>query len=54
MQFALEKFIVSGVDTTIPFHQVLLNHPDFIDGKVNTRWIEDRLMPSYAFEGITA
>ena len=54
MKYALANFTVSGVDTTIPFHQVLLNHPDFIDGKVNTRWIEDRLMPSYAFEGITA
>ena len=54
MKYALASFTVSGVDTTIPFHQVLLNHPDFIDGKVNTLWIENHLMPSYTFERITA
>lgn len=45
MQSALSDFIVSGVDTTIPFFQVLLNHPDYLDGNVNTRWVEDLLGP---------
>lgn len=41
MQYALEDFIVLGVDTTISFHRRLLAHPDFVKGKVNTRWVED-------------
>ena len=45
MRSALEKFIVIGVDTTIPFHQVLLKHPDFTNGRVNTRWLEDVVLP---------
>ena len=32
MQYALESFIVSGIDTTIPFHQVILKNPDYVDG----------------------
>ena len=47
MQDALERFHVSGIDTTIPFHQFILKSPDFLHGKVNTRWIEDVLLKSY-------
>ncbi len=46
MQFALNKFIVSGVETNIPFHQLLLKHPDFNNGKINTRWLEDQVLPN--------
>ncbi|MEE9613140.1 MAG: acetyl-CoA carboxylase biotin carboxylase subunit, partial [Desulfatiglandales bacterium] len=45
MQRALQNFVVSGVDTTIPFHQMILSHPDFIRGKLNTRWLEDNILP---------
>lgn len=48
MQHALESFIVSGIDTTIPFHQVILRNPDYLNGKVNTRWVEDILLEEYA------
>lgn len=44
MQCALKKFVISGVDTNIPFHQVLLKHPDFIKGNINTRWMEDKIL----------
>jgi acetyl-CoA carboxylase biotin carboxylase subunit len=47
MQSALERFVVSGVDTTIPFHQFLLQHPDYLCSKVNTRWVEDTLLKEY-------
>ncbi len=30
MQYFLENFIVSGVETTVPFHRRLLKHPDFL------------------------
>jgi acetyl-CoA carboxylase biotin carboxylase subunit len=43
MDNALASFAVSGVDTTIPFLRFLLGQPDFIAGKVNTRWLEAQL-----------
>ena len=43
MRGALENFSVSGVDTTIPFLLHLMNHGDYRKGKVNTRWVEERL-----------
>ena len=36
----LDEFVVEGVKTTIPFHQKIVNHPDFIQGNVDTGLIE--------------
>jgi biotin carboxylase len=47
MQSALEKFFVSGLETTIPFHRFILNHEDFRKGKINTRWLEETLLEEY-------
>ena len=44
MKFALSEFVVSGIDTTIPFYQRILDHPDYQNGKVNTRWVEEILL----------
>lgn len=41
---ALEEFIIDGVSTTIPFHQEVLNHPDFIAGDYDTHFVEKRLL----------
>jgi acetyl-CoA carboxylase biotin carboxylase subunit len=41
MQAALKEYVVHGVATNIDFLQDLLSHPDFIDGKVSTSWVED-------------
>ncbi len=38
---ALSEFEVSGVATTIPAHQAVLNHPDFLAGTHHTKWMED-------------
>jgi len=43
MQSSLHKFIVSGVDTTIPFLQFLINEKDYFEGRINTRWVEKAL-----------
>lgn len=40
MRGALEEFIVQGVPTTIPFHQKIFAHQDFIDGNYNTSFLE--------------
>jgi acetyl-CoA carboxylase, biotin carboxylase subunit len=41
---ALADFRVQGVHTTIPFHQRVLAHPDFVQSRVTTRWVEEILM----------
>ncbi|MBO7237726.1 MAG: acetyl-CoA carboxylase biotin carboxylase subunit, partial [Elusimicrobiaceae bacterium] len=40
---ALNEFVVGGVKTTIPFHQQIVNHPDFIAGNTDTGLIERML-----------
>jgi acetyl-CoA carboxylase biotin carboxylase subunit len=42
-RWALEQFLVDGVKTVIPFHRVVLEHPLFIAGDVNTHFIEEHL-----------
>ncbi|MFW6085381.1 MAG: acetyl-CoA carboxylase biotin carboxylase subunit [Gemmatimonadota bacterium] len=37
---ALEEFIIEGVHTTIPFLRRVLEHPDFVAGEVDTRFLE--------------
>ena len=41
---ALNQFDVEGVDTTIRFHQSLLDQPDFITGNISTNWVENEFM----------
>lgn len=38
---ALYAFEVEGIQTTIGFHLRLLRHPDFLAGRVHTRWVEE-------------
>ncbi len=40
MQHALDEFVIDGVMTTIPLLQKVLHHTAFIDGKVDTTFIE--------------
>ncbi len=40
MQRALDEFIVEGIKTTVPFHQRLMRHPDFIAGNFTTKFLE--------------
>ena len=40
---ALDAFEVEGVSTTIAFQRAMLDARDFIEGRVHTRWIEERL-----------
>lgn len=46
MKRALEEFVIEGVRTTIPFHQRLMNHPVFIDGRIHTGYVEEILAQS--------
>ena len=40
MRRALEMFVVEGIYTSIPLHQRILAHPDFIAGKLDTGFLE--------------
>jgi len=53
MRNALAAFAVGGIPTTIPFHQAVLAHPDFIESRVTTQWVESTLLGElYATERI--
>ena len=43
MADALARFDVDGVATTLPFHRRILDHVDFVAGRIHTRWVEDEL-----------
>lgn len=40
MERALKEYVISGVKTTIPFHQRIVRHPRFRSGEYDTRFVE--------------
>jgi acetyl-CoA/propionyl-CoA carboxylase, biotin carboxylase, biotin carboxyl carrier protein len=40
---ALREFRIEGLATTIPADIVILEHPDFVESKHSTKWVEDTL-----------
>ncbi len=44
LRAALSAFEVDGVDTTIELHQRIVDHPDFQQNNVNTKWLERVLL----------
>ena len=40
MKRALDEFVIEGVKTTIPFHQKLLENPDFLSGNYTTKFMD--------------
>jgi acetyl-CoA carboxylase, biotin carboxylase subunit len=45
MRAALGRLHVEGPTTTAAFHEAVLAHPDFAEGQVTTRWVEERFLP---------
>lgn len=41
MYRALKEYVITGVETTIPFHQAIIEDPVFMSGNFNTGFIED-------------
>ena len=41
---ALDELKVEGIATTTNFHKKVLRHPDFVEGRVFTTWVEKTLM----------
>ena len=42
MRRALDEYVISGVQTVIPFHKQVMNHPDFIAGNISTHFIDEQ------------
>ncbi len=42
MKNALKEFIIEGIPTTIPFHEEIFEHPDFIKGDYDIAFLEKR------------
>jgi acetyl-CoA/propionyl-CoA carboxylase biotin carboxyl carrier protein len=40
---ALRETEIEGVATTIPAHLAILSHPDFVEARHSTKWVEERL-----------
>jgi acetyl-CoA carboxylase biotin carboxylase subunit len=40
MRRALNDLVIAGIQTNIPFHLALLDHPEFISGEISTSWLE--------------
>ena len=43
---ALDELSVEGVDINREFAKAILTHPDFINGHISTKWIENTLCPA--------
>jgi acetyl-CoA carboxylase biotin carboxylase subunit len=43
LQDALSRFVVTGIETTIPFLKSLACRLEFVRGGLNTRWLEEHL-----------
>ncbi len=41
MRRALSEFVVKGIKTSIPFHQKVVRHPVFLEGRYDTGFIDD-------------
>jgi acetyl-CoA carboxylase biotin carboxylase subunit len=37
---ALDLFVIEGTKTTIPMHRRILDDPDFLEGRLSTRFME--------------
>jgi acetyl-CoA carboxylase biotin carboxylase subunit len=44
MARALDEYIIEGIRTTIPFHKRIMANKDFIEGNIDTRFIEKMVM----------
>jgi len=40
---SLEEYVIGGIKTTIPLHQLLIANPDFINGEYDIHWLENFL-----------
>uniref|UniRef100_UPI0035CC736D acetyl-CoA carboxylase biotin carboxylase subunit n=1 Tax=uncultured Sphingomonas sp. TaxID=158754 RepID=UPI0035CC736D len=44
MADALDRFVIEGIPTTLDLHRAIFAHPDFIENRIHTRWLEQVLL----------
>ncbi|MEH6822626.1 MAG: acetyl-CoA carboxylase biotin carboxylase subunit [Motiliproteus sp.] len=47
MKAALSDFKIEGVETNIPFLQFIIEQPEFIEGNIHIKWLEDTVLPKF-------
>ncbi len=47
LRAALNFFAIEGVATNLALLRFIAAHPDFIDNRVDTRWLERTLLPAW-------
>ncbi|MCK5129018.1 MAG: acetyl-CoA carboxylase biotin carboxylase subunit [Clostridiales bacterium] len=47
MHQALSELRIDGVKHNTDFHLAVLEHPDYLEGKFHTKWIEQKFLPHY-------
>lgn len=45
MRRALDELVIEGIHTTIPLHRRIFRNRDFLEGRVDTTWVERVLLP---------
>jgi acetyl-CoA carboxylase biotin carboxylase subunit len=46
MQRALAELRVEGIETTVPLHQEILSHSAFVEGRIDTTFVERTFLPA--------
>ena len=41
---ALDEFVIDGIHTTLPFHKIVIEHQDFVEGNFDTGFIERKIL----------
>jgi len=44
---AIARFGVEGIPTNLPLLKCIVEHPDFRDNRLDTRWMERVLLPAF-------
>jgi len=47
MKTALADFKIEGIETNIPFLQFLIEQPEFNEGDIHIKWIENTVLPKF-------
>ena len=47
MKTALSDFKIEGIETNIPFLQFIIEQPEYIEGDIHIKWIEDKVLPIF-------
>jgi acetyl-CoA carboxylase, biotin carboxylase subunit len=47
MLAAIAQFQLEGPKTVLPLDSYILDHPDFRENRITTRWLEDKILPGF-------